>query len=182
MAQFYELSQRAETETVRDEDVQEAIRRVFNVEENRQQRTAHIRWPYVHTPQSLLVMGNIAQHTFQQFFSKSEDVDSKPILLSGDTGTGKSYLLRKYVELLYFSGVFEPNTTQITTYTLSAAFQRSHIEELGEAMRNKMKRIPKSWRAFILDEVKLLCAYLQYIRYLIVCKVILAFTLLSRTD
>jgi hypothetical protein len=161
MALFYELSKRAETETntVRDEDVQEALRGMFNIQESKQQRkSAPNPWPYVHTPQSLLLMGYIAQHTLQQHTSTSEDVNSQPILLSGDTGTGKTYLLRKYVELLYFSGVLVSHSTKINTWTLSAKFDRSHIEALGKEMRKKMKMMKgkcREWRAFILDEVKL---------------------------
>ena len=153
---FHALSQRAEIEKspVSDELVREALREIFRVEPRPQKKGGRPPWPFVHTPQSLLVMGTLAWHTLQQLSSRSEDICSIPILLSGDTGTGKSYLLRKYVELLYSSGVLDGS--MIHTYILSARFDRDQVQKLGAHFLKSMKKIEGAqyqWSACILDEV-----------------------------
>jgi nucleoside-triphosphatase THEP1 len=84
-----------------------------------------------------------------------------PILLSGDTGTGKTYILFKYLELLRSSGAVELLSNDVSIFTLSAKFIRSNVEKMGSKIRDTISKAhgclsqdePRTFFSFILDEV-----------------------------
>jgi hypothetical protein len=105
------------------------------------------------------------KQTIPQVGSESEDTHfvrmCVPVLLSGDTGTGKTYLLFKYLELLRSSGCLKHLCNDVSIFTLSAKFFRSNVENLGKKMKETMSEAhstlspdePRKVCAFILDEV-----------------------------
>jgi hypothetical protein len=96
-----ELSKKAASNvTVSDGDVQQLLRRVFRSEATRSCKTSAAPTPYVHTRQSLQIMYRIACCTMNQLGSEHNMHTAhpcSPVLLSGDTGTGKTFLLFKYL-------------------------------------------------------------------------------------
>lgn len=85
---------------VSDGDVQQLLRRVFRSEATRSCKTSAAPTPYIHTRQSLQIMYQIACYTMNQLGSEHNMHTAhpcSPILLSGDTGTGKTFLLFKYL-------------------------------------------------------------------------------------
>jgi len=162
---FDALSKRAfDGQKITDRDVQDALRKVFKAEEA-QIMILKSPDPFIHTRQSLSVMGRIASQTIRQLSSESEDTHIlqtyTPILLSGDTGTGKTYLLYKYLELLRSSGALQCLDHKDSIFTLSARFLRSNVVNLGENIKASMTEVhrhlspddPRKACSFILDEV-----------------------------
>jgi hypothetical protein len=163
---FEGLAMRAEEQgDVKDDDVHKVLRKLFKANEADAMQ-APSRMPFIHTRQSLHIMGRIArEHTFRQVGSDTENTHRvqawSPILLSGDTGTGKTYLLFKYLELLRNSGALKRLSNDVSIFTLSAKFLRSNVEKLGEKMRDTIREAhgrlsqdePRTLLTFILDEV-----------------------------
>jgi hypothetical protein len=176
---FKELADRAEANgDVKDCHVQGALYRLFKEKDGKAHNTQGLStMPFIHTRQSLHIMGRIAQeHTLRQVSSEIEDTHSNnvqartPILLSGDTGTGKTYLLFKYLELLRSSGAVERLSNDVSIYTLSAKYRRFNVENMGSEMRDTISKAyeqmkntiahgcvsqdePRTFCSFILDEV-----------------------------
>ena len=155
----------AEKEEVLDEDVRQVLRKLFKADEAAMQAPGRTM-PFIHTRQSLRIMGRIArEHTLRQVGSETEDTHRipawSPVLLSGDTGTGKTYLLFKYLELLRSSGAVKRLNNDVSIYTLSAKFLRLNVEKLGSKMRDTIREAhgrlsqeePRTFLTFILDEV-----------------------------
>ena len=163
---FGALSDRAaKNEDVSDRVVQNALKTFFGANEAQVQHLSS-PIPFIHTDQSLRIMGQIARYTRQQLSSDSEDTHKvqsccMPILLSGDTGTGKTYLLFKYLELLRSSGALNHLSDRASIFTLSAKFLRRNVEKLGKTVKESMSEahghlssdIPRTPCSFILDEV-----------------------------
>ena len=169
---FAALCERAERNgDVQDSDVEYALRKLFKTDPNLPFTTQAGRptckaIPFIHTRHTLEIMGFIARRqTIPQVSSECEDTHfvrmCVPILLSGDTGTGKTYLLFKYLELLRSSGCLMHLSNDVSIFTLSAKFLRSSVENLGKKMKETMSEAhsnlspdePRKVCAFILDEV-----------------------------
>jgi hypothetical protein len=147
---FEKLADRAkENGDVKDCEVQDALYRLFKEKDRKAHNTQGLStMPFIHTRQSLHIMGRIAQeHTLRQVSSEIEDTHGNnvqawtPILLSGDTGTGKTYLLFKYLELLRSSGAVERLSNHVSIYTLSAKYRRSNVENMGSDMRDTIQAL-----------------------------------------
>lgn len=85
---------------VSDSDVQQLLRQVFGSVEAQSRKSSTAPTPYIHTRQSLQIMHQIACCTMHQLGSELNTHMAHPctpVLLSGDTGTGKTYLLFKYL-------------------------------------------------------------------------------------
>jgi len=162
---FAALSERAaDGHPIIDSDVQDAFRKVFKPPEA-QIPISNSPTPFIHTQQSLSIMGRIASQTMLQLSSDLEDTHNlqtfSPILLSGDTGTGKTYLLYKYLELLRSSGALEHLSHKVSIFTLSAKFLRSNVVKLGNKIKASMAEAHgrlesndhRTACSFILDEV-----------------------------
>jgi len=161
---FAALSERAaKGQPISDRDVQDAFRKVFKPPQV-QIRESKFPTPFIHTQQSLSIMGRIASQTMLQLSSDLEDTHNlqtfSPILLSGDTGTGKTYLLYKYLELLHSSGAHEHLSHKVSIFTLSAKYLRSNVVKLGNRIKASMTEAHglesgdhRTACSFILDEV-----------------------------
>ena len=168
---FEKLADRAEASgDVKDCDVQDALYRLFKDDKDGKAQNAQglSTMPFIHTRQSLQIMSRIArEHTLRQVSSEIEDTHCNtvqawsPILLSGDTGTGKTYILFKYLELLRSSGAVELLSNDVSIFTLSAKFERSNVEKMGSKIRDTISKAhgclsqdePRTFFSFILDEV-----------------------------
>jgi hypothetical protein len=135
---FEQLVQNAGQVSVTDEHVMEALRAFFGgssaaVPCERLQMDKDSEIPFVHNARSLRTMAAVASRV-KAFISRKS---SAPVLLSGDTGTGKTYLLIKFLELLRKSGALHKSVDVgfLRIYTLSAAFRREHIVALGADIR-----------------------------------------------
>jgi hypothetical protein len=158
-----ELSRRAGRHgTVTDADVQTLFRKIFRSEGVQPRKSSAAPTPYVHTQQSLRIMWTIACSTMRQLSCERKAQPCSPVLLSGDTGTGKTYLLFKYLELLRDSGVLENFHDKVSVWTLSAKFLRPNVEKLGKKIKDSVAEAhahlatadhPLPVCPFILDEV-----------------------------
>ena len=142
---------------IEDCDVVKAIRSVFGVSDEQKMKMRHTT-PFVHTAQSLEIMGLVAFRTCVQLKDGADSSrGSLPVILSGDTGTGKTYLLFKFLELLRSSGAVPFLGESVNIYTISAGFQERQVNRLGRKMRELIRvahtKSSKAVCAFILDEM-----------------------------
>ncbi|EKX40298.1 hypothetical protein GUITHDRAFT_113541 [Guillardia theta CCMP2712] len=153
---FHQLVQSCTHRPVYDRDVMRAMQALFEVNSDAGSPNKQ-PLPFVYTPLALTIISKIALQVKQAF--QAEATGTFPVLLSGDTGTGKTYLLYKFLELLMGSGVLENLSDTVSIYTLSARFKTREIEELGleikkeafnkSAGKSKRREVPM----VILDEV-----------------------------
>ncbi len=162
---FGELSDRAQrNEKVEDSDVREALRKLFKAENSKAHVYENPFVPFIHTHTSLQIMGKISHNINSQNLSSELDdtcnlQSCMPILLKGDTGTGKTYLLFKYLQLLHTSGALKHLCGKAKIITLSAKFLRPQVEGLGRYIKETVSEsrpspdAPSKLCSFILDEV-----------------------------
>ena len=160
---FQKLCEKASQGSVTDSDVEEALRNLYDAKGEKMLQP-RLQTPFIHTSLSLKVMGLVASRVKHQLRVKTDSgelVGVFPVLLSGDTGTGKTYLLFKFLELLRSSGAVPTLEETVNIFTISAAFQRQQVCSLGKRIRDRVRnaqghattRSVNRVCAFILDEI-----------------------------